>query len=76
MGTEILQVTEKCTNYCQQDMCVLTPGQRGAGLADCLLELWLAPWTEKLGLPPRHSAQLYLDWLLALRHLCGVSRLA
>lgn len=67
--TEILRVIEKRTNYRQQDMCMLTPGQRGAALADCLLELWLAPWTEKLGLPPRHSAWLQSDWLLALRHL-------
>lgn len=29
VGTEILQVAEKHTNYCQKDMCVFTPGQRG-----------------------------------------------
>lgn len=29
VATEILQVAEKHTNYCQKDMCVLTPGQRG-----------------------------------------------
>lgn len=57
-GTEILQVTEKRTNYCQQDMCTLAPAREGQALADCLLELWLAPWTEKLVLSPRHSAQL------------------
>lgn len=29
VGTEILQVAEKHTNYCQKDMCVFTPGQQG-----------------------------------------------
>lgn len=75
VGTEILQVAEEHTNYCQKEMCVLTPGQ-GGGSSDCLLELRLAPWSEKPGLTPRHSVQLPSHWLLVLRCLCGVSGLA
>lgn len=39
VGTDMLQVSEKHTNYCQQDKCTLTPSQWGG-------ELWLtACWT-------------------------------
>lgn len=63
VGTEILQVAEKHTNYCQKEMCVLTPGQRG-GSSDRLLAGAMASplvreaWSEKLGLTPRQSVQL------------------
>lgn len=77
VGTEILQVAEKHTNYCQKEMCVLTPGQRG-GSSDRLLAGAMArplvreAWPD----PKAECAASQSHWLLVLRYLCGVSGLA